>query len=162
MTPLSDEAIEMVRANYITVQDEPEKVEVKEPKKVVKTDADYRPEEMIPCRSLFAGVLLFTGDHTHMTYAFNGAGDRRNIEYQDLKAAMLQHKGSIEILPMDHIQPKLALTQNLLSNLIAHLIKTRLSIIYNLNQVKRHNLNQPMNSIILKQITDENTDQTIL
>ena len=95
MTPLSDEAIEMVRANYITVQDEPEKVEVKEPKKVVKTDADYRPEEMIPCRSLFAGVLLFTGDHTHMTYAFNGAGDRRNIEYQDLKAAMLQHKGSI-------------------------------------------------------------------
>lgn len=66
MTPLSDEAIEMVRANYITVQDEPEKVEVKEPKKVVKTDADYRPEEMIPCRSLFAGVLLFTGDHTHM------------------------------------------------------------------------------------------------
>ncbi|MDT4368425.1 translation initiation factor IF-2 N-terminal domain-containing protein [Blautia faecis] len=95
MTPLSDEAIEMVRANYITVPDEPEKVEVKEPKKVVKTDADYRPEEMIPCRSLFAGVLLFTGDHTHMTYAFNGAGDRRNIEYQDLKAAMLQHKGSI-------------------------------------------------------------------
>ena len=64
--------------------------------------------------------------------------------------------------PMDHIQPKLVLMQNLLSNLIAHWIKTRLSIIYNSNQVRRHNLNQLMNSIILKQITDENTRMTIL
>lgn len=95
MTTLSEEAEELVRANYITTTVEPEKVVADKPVEKVKTDADYRPEEMIPCRSLFAGVLLFTGDHTHMTYSFNGAGDRRNIEYQDLKAAMLQHKDSI-------------------------------------------------------------------
>lgn len=95
MTTLSEEAEELVRANYITATVEPEKVVADKPVEKVKTDADYRPEEMIPCRSLFAGVLLFTGDHTHMTYSFNGAGDRRNIEYQDLKAAMLQHKDSI-------------------------------------------------------------------
>ncbi len=95
MTTLSEEAEELVRANYITATVEPEKVVADKPVEKVKTDADYRPEEMIPCRSLFAGVLLFTGDHTHMIYSFNGAGDRRNIEYQDLKAAMLQHKDSI-------------------------------------------------------------------
>ena len=95
MTTLSEEAEELVRANYITATVEPEKVVADKPVEKIKTDADYRPEEMIPCRSLFAGVLLFTGDHTHMTYSFNGAGDRRNIEYQDLKAAMLQHKDSI-------------------------------------------------------------------
>lgn len=95
MTTLSGEAEELVRANYITSTVKPEKAVADKPVEKVKTDADYRPEEMIPCRSLFAGVLLFTGDHTHMTYSFNGAGDRRNIEYQDLKAAMLQHKDSI-------------------------------------------------------------------
>lgn len=103
MTTISDEAAEMVRTNYITAQKDTEvqKTEkVNEPviekvTKMVKKDADYKPEEMIPCRSLFAGILLFTGDHTHMIYSFNGAGDRRNIEYQDLKAAMLQHKESI-------------------------------------------------------------------
>ena len=95
MTTLSEEAEELVRANYITATVEPEKVVADKPVEKIKTDADYRPEEMIPCRSLFAGVLLFTGDHTHMTYSFNGADDRRNIEYQDLKAAMLQHKDSI-------------------------------------------------------------------
>lgn len=58
----------------------------------VKTDADYRPDEMIPCRSLFAGILVFTGAHTGMTYKFNGMGDRRNIEYQDLKAGLLEQK----------------------------------------------------------------------
>ena len=95
MTALSEEAEELVRANYIKVQPETKKVEIVEPKKNVKTDADYKPDEMIRCRSLFAGVLLFTGDATHMTYTFNGPGDVRNVEYQDLKAAMVQRKDSI-------------------------------------------------------------------
>lgn len=61
----------------------------------VKTDADYRPDEMIPCRSLFAGILVFTGAHTGMSYKFNGMGDRRNIEYQDLKAGLLEQKSTM-------------------------------------------------------------------
>ena len=92
---LTNEQVDMVRlefANLTTVTEtisEQKNTEIKTKK---KTDADYRPEEMIPCRSVFPGVLIFTGDHSGITYTVNGMGDRRNIEYQDLKAGMLlQH-----------------------------------------------------------------------
>ena len=61
----------------------------------MKTDADYRPDEMIPCHSIFPGVVHFYGIHSGMTYKFVGSGDRRNVEYQDLKAAMLEGYPSI-------------------------------------------------------------------
>lgn len=69
--------------------------EEEEQKKNVKTDADYRPDEMIPCHSIFSGVVHFYGIHSGMTYKFVGSGDRRNVEYQDLKAAMLEGYPSI-------------------------------------------------------------------
>lgn len=69
--------------------------EEEEHKKNVKTDADYRPDEMIPCHSIFPGVVHFYGIHSGMTYKFVGSGDRRNVEYQDLKAAMLEGYPSI-------------------------------------------------------------------
>lgn len=91
MTSLTDEQIDFIRSEHETakaIKEEAKQEEKKETKK--KTDADYRPDEMIPCRSIFPGVLLFNGVHSGMTYTFNGMGDRRNIEYQDLKAGMLQ------------------------------------------------------------------------
>lgn len=69
--------------------------EEEEHKKNVKTDADYRPDEMIPCHSIFPGIVHFYGIHSGMTYKFVGSGDRRNVEYQDLKAAMLEGYPSI-------------------------------------------------------------------
>ncbi len=89
---LSDEQIELLRAEVETSKNESKPV-VEEKK--VKTDADYRPDEMIPCHSVFEGVLYFYGRHTGMTYKFVGAGDRRNVEYQDLKAGMLEHVDSM-------------------------------------------------------------------
>lgn len=89
---LNDEQIEFLRTEIETVNKENTPVE--EVKKV-KTDADYRPDEMIPCHSVFEGVLYFYGRHTGMTYKFVGAGDRRNVEYQDLKAGMLEHVDSM-------------------------------------------------------------------
>lgn len=98
MTVLTSEQEEFIRSEFETASiiKEEEKQEIaNELKNKKKTDADYKPEEMIPCRSVFAGVLIFTGDHSGMTYTFNGMGDRRNIEYQDLKAGMLQQKSSM-------------------------------------------------------------------
>ena len=69
--------------------------EEEEQKNNTKTDADYRPDEMIPCHSIFPGVVHFYGIHSGMTYKFVGSGDRRNVEYQDLKAAMLEGYPSI-------------------------------------------------------------------
>lgn len=94
-TILTEEQIEFVKyelsaLSTITVE---ETVIEEAPKK--KKDSDYRPDEMIPCRSVYPGVLIFTGDHTKMNYTFNGIGDRRMIEYQDLKAGMLQAKPSM-------------------------------------------------------------------
>ena len=94
---LTEEQEDMIRSEFIeekTIIETVEEQIVEAPKKR-KTDADYRPDEMIPCRSVFAGTLIFTGDHTGMSYTFNGIGDRRMIEYQDLKAGMLQQKPSM-------------------------------------------------------------------
>lgn len=107
MSELSDEQEEFIRSEFSTInaQKEQEKTEelertekleqTKTITKEKKTDADYRPDEMIPCRSVFAGILVFTGAHTGMSYKFNGMGDRRNIEYQDLKAGLLEQKASM-------------------------------------------------------------------
>ena len=92
MTVLTDEQIEFLRSEVITEKKESKPI-IEEKK--VKTDADYRPDEMIPCHSVFEGVLYFYGRHTGMTYKFVGAGDRRNVEYQDLKAGMLEHVESM-------------------------------------------------------------------
>ena len=93
---LTEEQEDMIRSEFIeekTIIETIEETKAEAPKR--KTDADYRPDEMIPCRSVFAGTLIFTGDHTGMSYTFNGMGDRRMIEYQDLKAGMLQQKPSM-------------------------------------------------------------------
>lgn len=105
MTSLTEEQIDFIRSEFSTasiLEEEKMKKEamlkaevdalVKEQNQQNKTDADYKPDDMIPCRSVFPGILIFSGDHTKMTYTFNGVGDRRNIEYQDLKAGMLQQK----------------------------------------------------------------------
>lgn len=91
-TVLTDEQIEFVRLDFETIKNEEEK---KKEEKKVKRDVDYKPDEMIPCHSVFPGVLHFTGRHTGMTYKFVGPGDRRNVEYQDLKAGLLEHAYSI-------------------------------------------------------------------
>lgn len=113
MTVLTDEQIDFIRSEFATASIvEAEKMAkeakakaeaeeaIKEQRNIEerskkKTDADYKPDEMIPCRSVYSGVLIYTGDHSGMTYTFNGVGDRRNIEYQDLKAGMLQQKSSL-------------------------------------------------------------------
>lgn len=89
---LTEEQVDFLNLELETIKEEEEE---KTEKNKVKTDADYRPDEMIPCHSVFPGVLHFYGRHTGMTYKFVGSGDRRNVEYQDLKAAMLEHTGSI-------------------------------------------------------------------
>ena len=87
-TVLTDEQIDFLKMELETAKKEEEE-------KKVKTDKDYKTDEMIPCHSVFPGVLYFYGRHTGMTYKFVGAGDRRNVEYQDLKAAMLEHTSSL-------------------------------------------------------------------
>lgn len=61
----------------------------------VKTPKKYEPNDLIPCRSMYAGCLLFTGDKSKITYEFSNIGDFRYIEYQDLLAAMLVRKKSL-------------------------------------------------------------------
>ncbi len=113
MTLLTNEQIDFIKSEFSTASKVEEERLAKEAKAKAeaetaikereriekqsdpKTDTDYRPDEMIPCRSVFPGVLLFTGTHTGMTYTFTGMGDRRNIEYQDLKAGLLEQRSSM-------------------------------------------------------------------
>lgn len=96
MSILTDEQIDFLRSELGILKEEKaaeEKIITEAVKK--KTDKDYKPDEMIECHSIFPGILYFYGRHTGMTYTFYGAGDRRNVEYQDLKAAMLEHTDSL-------------------------------------------------------------------
>lgn len=111
MTVLTDDQIDFIRSEFSTASKVEEErlakeakakaeaeAAIKEQKKAKekkRTDADYRPDEMIPCRSIFPGVLLFSGTHSGMTYTFTGIGDRRNVEYQDLKAGLLEQRSSM-------------------------------------------------------------------
>lgn len=73
-----------------------EKVEVKVAKQVAPPKPKkYEPDDLIPCRSMYAGTLLFTGDKTKITYEFSNMGDFRYIEYQDLLSALLRRKKSL-------------------------------------------------------------------
>ena len=60
-----------------------------------KKHKKYEPDDLIPCRSMYAGTLLFTGEKTKITYEFSNMGDFRYIEYQDLLSALLVRKKSI-------------------------------------------------------------------
>ena len=44
-----------------------EKDTVKETVAEVKKPKKYEPDDLIPCRSMYAGTLLFTGDKTKIT-----------------------------------------------------------------------------------------------
>ena len=75
---------------------------VKEEKKVLENKSkatsvvkEYNGDDLIPCRSMYAGTLLFTGDKTKITYEFSNMGDFRYIEYQDLLSALLVRKKSL-------------------------------------------------------------------
>ena len=48
-----------------------EKDTVKETVAEVKKPKKYEPDDLIPCRSMYAGTLLFTGDKTKITYEFS-------------------------------------------------------------------------------------------
>lgn len=86
----SAKKVEQVNTENSVKVEEPvtKEVEKKEPRK-------YEPNDLIPCYSMYAGCLLFTGDKTKLTYEFSNIGDFRYIEYQDLLAGMLMRKPSL-------------------------------------------------------------------
>ena len=60
-----------------------------------KVAKKYDANELILCRSIYEGTLLFTGIKTKMTYEFSASGDVQYVEYQDLLAAMLLKRKSL-------------------------------------------------------------------
>lgn len=79
--------------NLIDTKDDKIPSVVKETPK--KTAKKYEPDDLIMCRSMYAGTLLFTGLKSKQTYEFCGIGDTRYIEYQDLQAAMITRKQNL-------------------------------------------------------------------
>lgn len=63
--------------------------------KAANTARKFAPDDLILCRSVFPGLLLFTGPKTKNTYKFYAKGDDCYVEYQDLLSAMLTKKRAI-------------------------------------------------------------------
>ena len=55
----------------------------------------FKPNDLILCKSLFAGTLLFDGVKSKVIYRFANMGDTQYIEYQDLLASMLSESDII-------------------------------------------------------------------
>lgn len=59
-------------------------VEVKAP--VVKKVKKYAPDDMIECRSITAGLLVYNGAKSKLHYSWADYGDTAFVEYQDLQS----------------------------------------------------------------------------
>lgn len=72
------------------------KEEAPKPKaEAVKPKKEFKPDDIIQCRSVFPGKFLFSGPKTKAVYPFEASGDICYVEYQDLLSAMLAKKKSI-------------------------------------------------------------------
>lgn len=101
---LDEELVDFINVEMETIKAEEEAKAKAEAERIAKEEAEklekqieieYKPDKMVKCHSIFPGTNHFTGKHTGMTYNFFGVGDTRNVEYQDLKAAMLEGAASI-------------------------------------------------------------------
>lgn len=58
----------------------------KETKASAKSPRKYKPDDMIPCRSITFGELLLTGTKSKLLYSWANYGDITEVEFQDLQA----------------------------------------------------------------------------
>lgn len=83
-----DVALEdFVEETKSVVQEESKSVEKEAAKESVKKKTEHEPTELIKCRSVVQGVLLFKGPKSQTDYRWDAANDIVEIEYQDLRAA---------------------------------------------------------------------------
>lgn len=86
-----------VQENEQVVEKKEEIVEKKVVKKVEKKT--FKPDDIVACKSIFAGKLLYEGRKSKIVYEFSNIGDTQFVEYQDLKASALS-KASILYKPL--------------------------------------------------------------
>ena len=89
-----EDNVEVVEAE---VQETPVAKPAAKVTKAVNTARKFAPDDLILCRSVFPGLLLFTGPKTKNTYTFYAKGDDCYVEYQDLLSAMLTKKRAITV-----------------------------------------------------------------
>ncbi len=63
--------------------------QVEKPATTTKKAREYKADDLIPCRSIAGGFTNFKGRKTGNVYNFLDSGDITDIEYADLRAAML-------------------------------------------------------------------------
>ena len=74
----------MVTTTKSAVKTAPKKETVA--KAPVRAQRTFEPTDMIPCRSVTGGELLFPAKKTDMVYRWTNYGDITEVEYQDLRA----------------------------------------------------------------------------
>lgn len=61
----------------------------------VVVEKKYKPDDLIPCKSITAGKMIYIGSRTNIPYVWSNAGDVAYIEYQDLMSAILSHSNYV-------------------------------------------------------------------
>lgn len=56
-----------------------------------KTVSGYKPNDLVPCKSITAGRMIYIGPRTRTPYVWVNSGDVAYLEYQDLMSAILSH-----------------------------------------------------------------------
>lgn len=73
-------------------------IETEKPKPVTRTSApkpQFQPNDMIMCRSVTAGKLVYIGQRTGTKYMWANVGDVAWLEYQDLMSAILSRSAYV-------------------------------------------------------------------
>lgn len=87
---IPDDIIPVVRKKFASVEGTSKKESKKEKgideHKTIVADKKYSPEDMIPCKSNSASVLVMLGVDKTTVYRWNGFGDVEYVAYKDLQS----------------------------------------------------------------------------
>lgn len=70
----------------------------------VKEKRVYAKDDLISCRNLFPGTNIMIGKRSKNKYIWTGFGDEQEVEYEDLKAAVLNKRSDFIYSPTLLIQ----------------------------------------------------------
>lgn len=87
--PVVEQKVEVVEPAAETVAEVPQPEVAPEPPKRTIRGMQYAPNELIPCRSVCSGELVFIGPKTRIPYDWAASGDIVYMEYQDVLAAVV-------------------------------------------------------------------------
>lgn len=87
-----------------TKEEKKENVGLEDNVKEESEQREYLPSDLIPCKNIFAGTTVLTGNKTKTNYVWEGFGVVEYVEYQDLRSEILNKRSAYIYEPLIMIE----------------------------------------------------------